>query len=669
MPHTPLENIFVGREDEEKRYQEFLQQTPSWVLMVTGQPGNGKSALLRRYASQTPRAIARVHLDFSNDTLCINALAVLEYCAEQLKADPQAIAAFEQALVQARSLLRPPDSIHQSINASDSAQVSGIQLSVSIANEQRQQALVLAQSAFLTLVNTIHETCLVILLDTCERLQQTDRYTLNDVGKWLITDMLPRLHSRLAQHNCTCLIVAAGRFPLPFENILIHELPLPFLKEDAVEDYLQQVNMNDATLRRQVYELTHGHALCIAIIASLWQERGEQPFTLTDVPTLQGQFTERALLKFIGERILNKRLQTPFYELTRYGILLRSFDLPLLRAVFPELQLRQEQFERLKQYPYVESQGNGYYAIHDLLRELLAGDIRHQEPEQWQMYHQRALNYLEQRTPNMPIQYYHMLALSETRGFAQWYDIVQATQLRGERDQLAALLQVASDKTLELSSRTRAHLTHERGRYNYYGANMQAALESYAHALDLFQQVGDRLGEANVLQAIGDVQQFRKDMQAALESYAHALDLFQQVGDRLGEANVRKAIGDVQQFRDEREAALESYAHALDLFQQVGDRLGEANCYHALGLMTLQLGEYDESLKLFAESYQLYQDIQDGYSQARLLYYRSFVHEAKGELPLAITDVETALVISQRLQLPFLERFQQRLDDLHGKIE
>ena len=589
MPHTPLENIFVGREDEEKRYQEFLQQTPSWVLMVTGQPGNGKSALLRRYASQTPRAIARVHLDFSNDTLCINALAVLEYCAEQLKADPQAIAAFEQALVQARSLLRPPDSIHQSINASDSAQVSGIQLSVSIANEQRQQALVLAQSAFLTLVNTIHETCLVILLDTCERLQQTDRYTLNDVGKWLITDMLPRLHSRLAQHNCTCLIVAAGRFPLPFENILIHELPLPFLKEDAVEDYLQQVNMNDATLRRQVYELTHGHALCIAIIASLWQERGEQPFTLTDVPTLQGQFTERALLKFIGERILNKRLQTPFYELTRYGILLRSFDLPLLRAVFPELQLRQEQFERLKQYPYVESQGNGYYAIHDLLRELLAGDIRHQEPEQWQMYHQRALNYLEQRTPNMPIQYYHMLALSETRGFAQWYDIVQATQLRGERDQLAALLQVASDKTLELSSRTRAHLTHERGRYNYYGANMQAALESYAHA--------------------------------------------------------------------------------LDLFQQVGDRLGEANCYHALGLMTLQLGEYDESLKLFAESYQLYQDIQDGYSQARLLYYRSFVHEAKGELPLAITDVETALVISQRLQLPFLERFQQRLDDLHGKIE
>ena len=60
-----------------------------------------------------------------------------------------------------------------------------------------------------------------------------------------------------------------------------------------------------------------------------------------------------------------------------------------------------------------------------------------------------------------------------------------------------------------------------------------------------------------MLQAIGDVQNFRKEIDAALESYSHALALFRQVGDRLGEANVLKAIGDVQNFRKEIDAALD----------------------------------------------------------------------------------------------------------------
>jgi len=141
-----------------------------------------------------------------------------------------------------------------------------------------------------------------------------------------------------------------------------------------------------------------------------------------------------------------------------------------------------------------------------------------------------------------------------------------------------------------------------------------AALESYAKALDLFKAVGAKLGEANVLQAIGDVQQFRKETNAALESYAKALDLFKAVGAKLGEANVLKAFGDVQQFRDDRDAALESYAKALDLFKAVGDRLGEANVYLAIGRLQ---GEPE----LFEQAIAIYRAIGDAYSTARGLYF------------------------------------------------
>src|SRR2546430_3237515 len=97
---------------------------------------------------------------------------------------------------------------------------------------------------------------------------------------------------------------------------------------------------------------------------------------------------------------------------------------------------------------------------------------------------------------------------------------------------------------------------------------------------------------------MGDVLQFRDDRDAALASYELALSLFQQVGDRLGEANVRQAMGDVLQFRKDMQAALASYELALSLFQQVGDRLGEANCYLAQGRVALAEENYERALTL-----------------------------------------------------------------------
>lgn len=54
-------------------------------------------------------------------------------------------------------------------------------------------------------------------------------------------------------------------------------------------------------------------------------------------------------------------------------------------------------------------------------------------------------------------------------------------------------------------------------------------------------------------------------------------------------ANVLQAIGDVQQFRDDRDAALESYNEALKLFRQVGAKLGEANVLSSLNHLELLL--------------------------------------------------------------------------------
>ncbi|MEM7134442.1 MAG: tetratricopeptide repeat protein, partial [Chloroflexota bacterium] len=86
--------------------------------------------------------------------------------------------------------------------------------------------------------------------------------------------------------------------------------------------------------------------------------------------------------------------------------------------------------------------------------------------------------------------------------------------------------------------------------------------ERLAQALKAARGCSDRLGEANVLKAQGDVYQFLKQTDEALRVYEEALTLFRAVGARLGEANVLKAQGDVYQFLDQRDEALRVYEEA-----------------------------------------------------------------------------------------------------------
>ncbi|MBI5961851.1 MAG: hypothetical protein HY863_00115, partial [Chloroflexi bacterium] len=88
--------------------------------------------------------------------------------------------------------------------------------------------------------------------------------------------------------------------------------------------------------------------------------------------------------------------------------------------------------------------------------------------------------------------------------------------------------------------------------YNYF-----RRLNDWLRWLETSLKIGveDNRLQANVLQAIGDVLQFRKELDGALVSYNEALKLFKDIGDKLGEANVLQAIGDVLQFRDDRDGA------------------------------------------------------------------------------------------------------------------
>lgn len=589
----PFLTPFVGRADELAEYRQLLSRTTSsWVWMIVAQGGIGKSTLIRHFARETPPDIACLTLNFATPSLQIDPLTVLEELAWQIEpyVNEQRVQAFRHTLQDGRAKLSVPvGNMEQKIQLEEGAsfQGQGMQLNINTATlELRREVRLQVTSGFYGMVQTLSTSRLVLLLDTCEWLGESEGF---EVGQWFLKEFLPQLHERLTKWHKQCSVVIASRIKLSMERMQgqdVYSYVLPFLSKDAIHDYLSQIGMSDADLREKIAKITYGHALCVEIIGILWQERGVTSFSNADLPDFQDQFNERALLDFLQDR-LYQRLPSPFRELTKYSSLLRRFDLPLLEAVYTDIlpeKNRADLFEQFIRYPYIETRGRNHYACHDLLRELQATRIHAQEFAKWNEYHQRALMYLAKMKPYPPEYYYHAIALDESEGMSLWFDAIQDAYIRDKRDVFNALLQVAHDETLELSQHSCAVRAQWQGKFYYYGSEMSAALESY----------------------------------------------------------------------DE----------ALKLFRVVGDRLGEANCYLAQGRVALQQDDNDTALTLHNNAYRLYQLIQSPYSQARLLYFRSLVYEARGENMLAIKDTEEALAVFERLQHPFADTLHQRLEKL-----
>jgi AAA ATPase domain len=405
-----MSNNFVGRTNEQQLYKKFLTRETPWVMVITGPIGSGKSRLLRRLSEQPTSNILVVKLDFTAETLRTDPLTLLRDLADQVKdsCSSREFDEFRNALKEGRhKLLNSKSSritrISQNLRLGDAAKAEGVKLDIAAAEDISWQDIYhqvrgMVTEAFYALMNTFSSNQLVIMLDAYEWLSEPAGL---EVGQWVMNELIPGLHRRMRRKNRQCFFVMASRVEPQLDVIDEQDilyLDLPMLDEDAVDEYLEHKGMQGPKLRKRVFNITHGHALSVSIIGIICEEQQEKPLSEDDFPALQEEFNERASLRFVNERIL-ERLDWPYRELTRYGILLRSFNLPLLQVVFHDLRSEQgellseqeglEWFDKLIRYPYIESQGNYRYAFHELLREVQAEKLQRgeAEKERWKFYH------------------------------------------------------------------------------------------------------------------------------------------------------------------------------------------------------------------------------------------------------------------------------------------
>ena len=339
------------------------------------------------------------------------------------------------------------------------------------------------------------------------------------------------------------------------------------------------------------------------------------------------------------------------------------FDAKILAALQPDLAQQAEAlYLELQHLPFVEGFADRGHNIHERTPKAVLKHLWETDKETFKQFSQRLVDYFGAENTNRIEQIYHAAIADFEAGSSQFEGYITSLDHNFRRGEAEALLAAVQElvEAKRVPESFAADVVYWFGRIHFRFYEAQEALSRYDTALKLYEQVGDNLGKANTLKAIGDVLQFLDRREEALERYDTALKLYEQVGSKLGKANTLGAIGDVLQFLKRCDEALERYDTALKLYEQVGDKLGKANTLQAIGDLALANEQYSEALQHYRQALALLEQIHDLYSTARVWYCIGTAYATQGDKPQAISAFTTAASILRNIKLEDLAHLCER---------
>ncbi len=175
------------------------------------------------------------------------------------------------------------------------------------------------------------------------------------------------------------------------------------------------------------------------------------------------------------------------------------------------------------------------------------------------------------------------------------------------------------------------------------------AFEHFTHAMHRFEDLGDKLNAAVMLNNIGNVHSALGESDKAYDYYQKALLIDEEIGNRIGVSSRLGNIGNVHSSRAEYSQAIEYYNRALSISQELGDEQATAMHTCNLGLAYGQLSQYATALQCFSTSLSLYEQLGEQSRVAMLMGNIGNVYQQVSESALAIEYHLKALSIDEEL--------------------
>jgi tetratricopeptide (TPR) repeat protein len=131
--------------------------------------------------------------------------------------------------------------------------------------------------------------------------------------------------------------------------------------------------------------------------------------------------------------------------------------------------------------------------------------------------------------------------------------------------------------------------------------------------------------------------------------YQQSIELFDKIGDRSGQSNVLDALAFAYSQQHRFEDAIQTYEAAIALDREINDRDAERFALNNLGLTYIQLGELNKAVEFCKQALMINRELGDKQQEANSLNNIGYVYEKTDAPHNAIEYYEQALILEREL--------------------
>jgi tetratricopeptide (TPR) repeat protein len=150
---------------------------------------------------------------------------------------------------------------------------------------------------------------------------------------------------------------------------------------------------------------------------------------------------------------------------------------------------------------------------------------------------------------------------------------------------------------------------------------------------------------AKLYNAAGNIYMSVAEYEEAKDSFEHALNLYQEIGDEIGISDSMYNLGVAQINLEQWDAAAKTCQNAMALFEKNSNPEGTADALYGIALAKVGLGQFDEAMEFFKKAQKAYKDINNEQGVVSIIMDIGNAHADREEWELAEAQFKKALKI------------------------
>src|SRR6266567_2575512 len=469
--------------------------------------------------------------------------------------------------------------------------------------------------ALFNILNSVDKPRLVVL-DQFENVLDDNGHAKADrpgIGEWL---------DALNSHPCTCRMLLTSR-PNPQGT---HEFPSTCLQTHLVEglseaegiELLRKWNVNATEVdMRAALHRCKGHALSLALLASLLQKRNLSLATLLNEPQ-HAQLWKGNLAEKLLDDIHKELDDVQRKLLAGFSVYREPMPIEAATAIFDDnVSIESSRLDLaidvLLVQHLLQAMREGQYQLHAIVADyardhMIEGDEQ-ANPKAVLVAHTRAAQYYLERTKASS----H--PREQRRQVGDVHDLIEAIcqYCQAEKQQVAYDLMAKEGIYADLRR---------------WGGNA-ILLELYELLLPLDRWCSNRLYEVEIYSNLGEVYRILGQMGPARKYLERGLSICKGIANQAKEAWILTKLGRVYYELGRKKEAEEFLKQALEIHGEEGDKEGKAKTLRYLGQVYDRLEQIELAQESYQESLRIYREIGDKRGEGWVLYTLGNLYNAR----------------------------------------